>query len=334
MARVLVIGGTLFIGRALVEKLLERGDDVVIMHRGSGTPWGTRTGEIQCDRNDIAAVQTALRGTAFELVFDNVYDFQRGTSADMVSAAAVAAAASGKLRRYVFTSTVAVFGEGGGAASGGGKAFDEDSPLVGSHFPNPYSVQKADSERALFALHKSQGVPVTTVRPTFIYGPNNPVDREAFFWDRIVAGRPVIVPGDGSRTMQWVHVQDVVRGALRAGDEPRALGKAHHLANDPPITQREYVLALGKAAGRQPEVVPVPREELLRLGGQLAAPPMYFGAYLDLPPIPVRSERTRSELGLELTPFDAGLRETFRWYQQQQRAKPDFSWEDSILRTR
>ena len=42
MARALVIGGTLFIGRALVDKLLERGDDVVIMHRGRGTPFGAR----------------------------------------------------------------------------------------------------------------------------------------------------------------------------------------------------------------------------------------------------------------------------------------------------
>ena len=62
MARALVIGGTLFMGRALVDQLLERGDDVVIMHRGRGTPFGSRVGEIQCDRNDTAAVR-ALAGT-------------------------------------------------------------------------------------------------------------------------------------------------------------------------------------------------------------------------------------------------------------------------------
>lgn len=331
MAQVLVIGGTLFIGRALVELLLERGDEVVIMHRGTGTPFGKRTGEIRCDRNDVAAVQSALRGTAFDLVFDNVYDFERGTGADAVSAAAVAAA-TGRLRRYVFTSTVAVFGEGGSFGAGG--EFDEDSPTVPSGFPNPYSAQKAESERVLFALHKSRGIKVTVVRPTFIYGPNNPVDREAFFWDRITVGRPIIVPDDGSRVMQFVHVQDVARGAMRAADEDKAIGRAHHLANYPPITQRDFVLALGKAAGRQPEIVPIPREILLRRGGQLAAPPCYFGVYLDLPPIPVRTERTRRDLGLELTPFDAGLRETFRWYQQQQRPRPDFAWEDKVLRER
>ena len=61
MARALVIGGTLFLGRALVDQL-ERGDDVVIMHRGRGTPFGQRVGEIICDRNDTAAVRAALDG--------------------------------------------------------------------------------------------------------------------------------------------------------------------------------------------------------------------------------------------------------------------------------
>src|SRR6187200_3418204 len=104
MARALVIGGTLFIGRALVEQLLARGDDVVIMHRGKGHPFGPRVSEIQCDRNDIAAVRRALTGTQFDVVYDNVYDWQHGTSAEQVTAAVTAVADS--VRRYVFTSSV------------------------------------------------------------------------------------------------------------------------------------------------------------------------------------------------------------------------------------
>jgi len=84
MARALVIGGTLFIGRALVDQLLERGDDVTIMHRGSGTPFGDRVGEVRCDRNDMAAVRAALGTERFDVVYDNVYDWQRGTTADQV----------------------------------------------------------------------------------------------------------------------------------------------------------------------------------------------------------------------------------------------------------
>jgi len=322
MARALVIGGTLFIGRALVDQLLARGDDVVVMHRGTGTPFGPRVGEIQCDRNDAIAVRAALNGSTFDVVYDNVYDWQRGTSADQVSAAA-AAASSEHLRRYVFTSSVAVYGEGG--------EYDEEASLVPSDYPNPYSAQKAESERALFEAHRRNGLPVTTLRPTFIYGPHNPFDREAFFWDRLLAGRPIMVPEDGSRTMQWVHVRDVARAAVLAVDDGHAIGRAYNLASYPPITQLEYVQLLAHIAGKQANVVHIPREAIQRFGGQLFFSPYYFGVYLDIPSITVRSDRARSELGLQLTPLEDGLRETYRWYQQQARPQPDFSWEDHLL---
>ena len=321
MARVLVIGGTLFIGRALVEQLLERGDEVVIMHRGTGTPFGGRVGEIQCDRNDVAAVRAALAGRAFDVVYDNVYDWQRGTTADQVIAAAEAVADG--LRRYVFTSSVAVYPSG--------REYGESSPLVASDSPSVYGAQKADSERALFELQQRNGIPVTTLRPAFIYGPHNPFEREAFFWDRLLAGRPVVVPGDGLRTMQWVHVRDVARAAVLAADKDVAVGHAYNLASYPAITQIDFVRLLAMIAGRPANIVQVPREQIEGLGGQLFAPPLYFGVFLDIPPITVRVDRVRAELGLNLTPLEDGLRDTFGWYQQRRRPQPDFSWEDRLL---
>lgn len=323
MARALVIGGTLFIGRALVEQLLERGDDVVIMHRGRGTPFGSRVDEIQCDRNDIEAVRAALEGKRFDVVFDNVYDWQRGTTAEQVSATARAAAKG--LRRYVFMSSVAVYHPGG--------EYTEDVELVPSDFPNSYGAHKADSERALFALGREQSIPVTTLRPAFVYGQYNAIEREAFFWDRLLARRPIIIPEDGEALMQWVYSQDVARAAVLAAETEVAIGHAHNVANYPPITQVDFVRLLASVAGTTADLVHVPRERLQRLGGGLLAPPYYFGTYLDVPPITVRADRIRSELGLELTPLETGLRETFGWYEQQQRPRPDFSWEDKVIAT-
>lgn len=326
MARVLVIGGNLFIGRALVERLLDRSDQVVVMHRGKGTPFGDRVGEIQCDRNDVSAVNAALSGSTFDVVFDNVYDWQHGTTADQVSAAAVAAAAAGTLRRYVFTSSIAVYPPGG--------EYDEDASLVPGDVPNPYSAQKAESERALFELHHRRGIPVTTLRPAFIYGPNNPFDREAFFWDRIHADRPIVVPDDGQRSMQWVDVRDVAAAAVKAAGENRAVGRAYNLAGYPPVSQLDYIRLLARVADRPANVVRVPRVDIERRGGQLFATPLYFGVFLDIPPIVVRSDRAHSELGISLRPLEDGLRETYEWYRQQPRPQPDFSWEDGLLSAR
>jgi nucleoside-diphosphate-sugar epimerase len=316
-----VIGGTLFIGRALVERLLERGDEITVMHRGSGTPHGDRVGEITCDRNDIGAVRAALAGRRFDVVYDNVYDWQRGTTADQVSAAAVAVAKG--LQRYVFTSSVAVYPPGG--------EYDEDAALVPGDSPNAYARQKAESERLLFKLRQRNGIPVVTLRPAFIYGPNNPFERETFFWDRLLAGRPVVIPDDGLRTMQWVHVRDVARAAMLAANADVAVGRAYNLASYPAVTQNAFVEMLARIANRPANLVHVPRAHIERHGGQLFAPPYYFGAYLDIPPITVRTERVRSDLGLELTPLEEGLRETYRWYRRQQRPQPDFSWEDRLL---
>jgi nucleoside-diphosphate-sugar epimerase len=324
MARALVIGGTLFMGRALVDQLLERGDDVVIMHRGLGTPFGQRVGEIRCDRNDTAVVRAALDGTRFDVVYDNVFDWQRGTTAEQVVASATAAAKG--LRRYVFTSSVAVYHPGG--------EYPEDVELVPSDWPNAYGARKADSERALFALGRTQGVPVSTLRPAFVYGEHNPFEREAFFWDRLLAGRPIVIPGDGRATLQWVYSRDVARAAILASEKDVAIGHAYNLASYPPITQVDFVRLLARIAGTDADLVHVPRERIQALGGGLLAPPYYFGVYLDVPPITVRPDRVRAELGLELTPMEDGLRQTFRWYEQQQRPRPDFSWEDEVLRER
>ena len=71
-----------------------------------------RVDEIQCDRNDIAAVGAALDGALFDFIYDNVFDWSRGTSAEQVSAAATANVKG--LRRYVFTSSVAAYDPGAG----------------------------------------------------------------------------------------------------------------------------------------------------------------------------------------------------------------------------
>lgn len=318
--RALVIGGTQFMGRALVERLLARGDDVTILHRSRGTPFGERVTEIRCDRNDVAGVRAALAGRAFDAVFDNVYDWQRGTDAVQVGAAAEAVAPG--LSRYVFTSSIAVYAEG--------EELDEDSPLKPADSPDEYGRNKAESERTLFRLHRDHGLPVTTLRPVFVYGPGNVFDREAFFWDRILAGRPILVPGDGSRRMQWVHADDVAAAALMAVQNDGADGRAYNVAGEP-ITQVAFVRALARAAGREATLVPVPRETLLAAGGGLMEPPLYFGAYLDVPPLTVRTERLRTELGVQPRPLDEGLRETFEWYQRQARPEPDFTWEDEML---
>ena len=76
----------------------------------------------------------------------------------------------------------------------------------------------------------------------------------------------------------------------------------------------EVVTTLARVAGKEPELVRVPREVIVRNGGNAMAEPMYFGQYYDLPPITEAISRVKRVLNLTLTPFATGLKETHRWY--------------------
>jgi len=321
--RVLVIGGTLFIGRCLVNELLKAGHQVFVLHRKPAHDLGKRVGNIMADRNDVEAVSRALSGHRFEVVFDNAYDWERGTTAAHVEAAARAAMHAG-LHRYVFMSSVAAYGDG--------LNHHEGDALVPDDYPDPYARNKATSERALFRLHQRSGLPVVTLRPPFVYGPGNPFYREAFFWDRLRDDRPIILPGDGRRLMQFVYVKDLVWACMRVLEAPAAVGHAFNIANPHPVTQAELLTALAEAAGKKVTAVRVPRDKIYQAGGRVMSPPYYFGAYFDLPPITMLVTKAQRVLGFKPTDFSTGLKETCRWYLRHwPRRTIDYSFEDRLL---
>src|SRR6185503_10232207 len=92
--RILVIGGTQFIGRLLVAELLKAGHGVTVLHRRAKHDLGKRVQNLVADRNDADSVRKALAFSNFQVVFDNVYDWERGTTAAQVEATAQAVMAS------------------------------------------------------------------------------------------------------------------------------------------------------------------------------------------------------------------------------------------------
>jgi len=319
--KVLVIGGTLFIGRRLVAELLKADHSVAILHRRTRHNFSKRVENMVADRNDASTVRRAIGERRFDVIFDNVYDWERGTTAAQVEA--TVHAMGNHLKRYVFMSSVAAYGDG--------LNHYEGDPLAPDNHPDSYVRNKAMTERALLRLHRKTGFPVVTFRPPFVYGQENPFYREAFFWDRFRAGRPIIIPGDGTRLMQFIHVKDLVNALVRSMDVDEAVGEAFNVANPKSLTQVEAVRELARAAGKKPQLVRVPRERIAAAGGNPMGDPMYFGQYLDLPPITENVSKLQRVLGVRLTALETGLRETYRWYLRQPRRKSDFQFEDRLI---
>ncbi len=305
-----------------MSELVKAGHEVWVLHRKPGHELGKRVNSIQADRNDPESMRRALAGMRFDVVFDNVYDWERGTTAAHVEASA--RACGNGLQRYIFMSSVAAYGDG--------LNHHEGDALAPDDHPDSYIRNKAMSERALFRLHQRNGFPVVTIRPPFIYGPGNPYYREAFFWDRMRESRSVVLPGDGRRLMQFVYIKDLVTACLRAMDEPNALGHAFNVANSRAITQAEAVQAFADAAGKKATVVRVPRERIYTMGGHPMGPNLYFGFYFDVPPITQIVTKAQRVLSFKATDLLTGLKETYRWYvRHQQRRELDYTFEDRVM---
>jgi 2'-hydroxyisoflavone reductase len=320
--KVLVIGGTLFIGRRLVDELLKGGHEVSVLHRKPRHDLGRRVENIMADRNDPDSVREALNTRRFEVVFDNVYDWEHGTTAAQVEA--TVRACGDRLSRYIFLSSVAAYGDG--------LNHKESDPLAPDYHSDPYVRHKATTERMLFRMHAQTGFPVVTFRPTFVYGPGNPFYREQFFWDRLRAGRPIIIPGDGHRLMQFTYVSDLVQAMVRSMIEPRAEGEAFNIADAKPLTQVEVVEKLARAANTEATMVRIPRDAIAQGGGNVMDEPYYFGEYFDLPPITENIGKVTRMLKMKLTPFEIGLKETYRWYARNHKARTaGFDFDDRLM---
>ena len=321
--RVVVIGGTRFIGRHTVPALLDRGHDVTVFHRGTTpSPFGNRVGELLGDRLDRTSVERALRGERFDAVVDITYAWDARTGAKEIGY--VADALDGAAKRYVYLSSVSVYGDGP-------MPLREDGPRDATL--GAYSEDKIAAEDYLFDAHRHGRFDVAIVRPPFVYGPWNNIPREAWFWDRILAGRPVIVPDDGQTRFQWAAAKDVAWALATCVEHPAATGQAFNIADAEPLTHAAFIDRLAEVAGRPVEKVPVPRKRLHALGGGSLGPGMYFGATLDAEvDFSVSIEKARRLLGFEPTDPREGLAETFAWYLANDRGRsPKFTFDKEVL---
>lgn len=318
---ILVIGGTQFMGREAVRRLVARGHDVSVLHRRDRHDLDPSVRNLQADRADIPEVERILRDHAFDAVIDVAYDWEKGTPAEQVEA--VARAAAGRVQRYVFMSSVAAYGIGVDHLEG--------DALAPPEVPVPYVQHKAQAERALFRLHAEAALPVVTIRPPFVHGPRQPFYREAFFWDRLRDGRTIVLPDGGDTPMQWAFVDDVAEACVRAIEVPEAVGEAFNVGHPGSLSQRAFVEALARVAGATPALAALPREVIWAEGGHQFVGNLYFGEYLDLPPLTAVVEKVTRVLGVTPTPLEDALHRSYAWYLAQPRRPVDYAFEDRVL---
>ncbi len=195
--RILVLGGTRFAGRAIVDAALGRGDTVTLFNRGQSNP-GLYPG-VEAVTGDRTAGLSGLDGRDFDAVIDVAcYD----PAVARLSARALA----GRCGRYVFVSTVSVY-----ADQSTTQAQLEDAPLaplktgVADPLEN-YGANKALSEAVITEVFGDRAL---IGRPGLISGPHDPTDRFPYWPRRIAARGRVLAPGDPADLTQVIDVRDL-----------------------------------------------------------------------------------------------------------------------------
>jgi nucleoside-diphosphate-sugar epimerase len=314
--RVLVVGGTEFISLHLVRALQRDGHHVAVLNRGrqpERLPAGVE--RFTADRKDAAALRAALGGQRFDGVVDVAY---APTTGEDVEALLAAPAATGHV---IFVSTCRVYDHTRPIP------YDEDTPR--NLYWGEYAKNKIAGEDVLLARHRAQGLPVTLVRPTHVYGPLNTRNNETFFFDRLSRDRPVLVPDGGGWLRQFGHVADLADAIAAMLGHPKAAGRAYNVMGEESITQVGFVELIAEVMKRPLRLVHAPTPA--------GDKPVPFGQNLVYDCHAVHTTtRVRTELGLRPRyTLDAGLAETLAWYRREglDRRDVDFSAEDARLRS-
>jgi len=194
MKRVLVLGGTRFLGRAVVEAALARGHEVTLFNRGQTNPDLFPTAEKV--RGDRDGDMSALDGRSWDVVVDVAAYFPRTVELAVRQLAHV--------QRYIFVSSISVY------ADQSVPQF-EDSALEQLVDPDDttddsYGARKAACEAV---VQEAFGERATIVRPGLIVGPHDPTDRFSYWPKRIAAGGRVLAPGDPGDAVQFIDVRDL-----------------------------------------------------------------------------------------------------------------------------
>jgi nucleoside-diphosphate-sugar epimerase len=317
--RFLVTGATGKVGNAVARRLADRGDQVVALVRNAAKARELLPAGVELASGDVTDLDSVRRATdgvdgvfncmgLFEQWFpdDGVFERVNADGARNV----IAAAHQAGVKRAVHTSTFDVFDAGPG---------ETVSEAAVADYPKGTAYERSKQHAEEMVLEEaSRGIEVVIVNPSSVYGPGpwQATGLDRAIRDAIRRRLPAVPPGG----MTFVHVDDVAEGHLSAFEHGKP-GERYLLA-DGYGTMREMLSVAVDEAGRGwvPPTLPVPVARGLATAGEalsrvIRRAPLLGAGQLHFLLWEARADsaKARSELGVEFTPWQEGIRGTVRW---------------------
>ena len=299
--RVLFIGGSGVISSACAREAVTAGIDLYVLNRGQNTtrPLPDGVAELRADVRNPEAVRDAIGG----LDFDSVVDWVAFTAEHVRSDIDVF---RGRTGQYVFISSASAY-----QTPPARLPVTESTPLRNPFWQ--YSRDKIACEDLLVREYRENNFPATIVRPSHTYDATKTVLSGG--WTalaRMLAGKPVIVHGDGTSLWTVTHNTDFARGFVPLLAHPRTLGEAFQITSDDVLTWDQIAHALAAALGVTARLVHVPSDAIA------AADPGWGAGLLGdkAHSMVFDNSKLRSVVPgwRAVIPFERGAREIADWY--------------------
>lgn len=336
--RVLVIGGTRFIGRSLVCELVDAGHEVAIVHRGSSEPDDLpEVRHIHVDRDEIASMRREIDDFDPDVVCDNIAAFGRHATTTVEALGD---------RRYVVVSSMDVYRAYGSLLDQGVRRpesrpatpldprhagrmtdpvpVDETSPVREQRYPYRGQIEGMDDYDKLDVedVYLERGA--TILRLPMVYGPRDGQRREEFVLRRVRAGRDRIPVGAGTWLGTKGYVDDVARGIRLAIETGDLAGEILNLGESRTYPMGMWTQMILDAAGATAELVRVADDALPADLAMTGTIPQH---------LLVDSSKARGLLGWTDTPAAEALRSSVSWHLDHPppEASDDFTADDEAL---
>jgi 2'-hydroxyisoflavone reductase len=313
--RILVLGGTGFIGPHQVRYALARGHELTLFNRGRRPQeWPSPVEQLVGDRN--TGDLKALEGREWDVCIDNptTLPFWVRDAGQVLK---------GRVRQYVFISTLSVYaGEKDPgqdetaplAVYKGRDAMKETLETLRKDVEALYGPLKARSEKE---AEKWFPGATTIVRPGLIVGPGDESDRFTYWPVRIDRGGEVLAPGDGKDPVQIVDARDLAEWTIRLV-EARTLGVFNAMGPDREMSMRAMLEGTRDAVGSKATLTWVPADFLEQ---QKVSPwgdmPAWVPGTGDTAGFGLRSNRRAVAAGLTFRPLATTAKETLAWWKEQ-----------------
>ena len=325
--RLLVIGGSQFVGRHLVETAAARGDRITVFNRGQTDALWPAGVEVR--RGDRKADLSALAEGEWDAVVDTCGYLPRDV-------ARTVECLHGRVGRYVFISSVSVYADFTRANDEGsalGRIDDADTELVDGR---TYGPLKALCEQVVAARFGERAL---LIRPGLIVGPHDPTQRFTYWPARVAlagVGERVLAPGAADAAVQFIDVRDVATFVLRASDDARS-GRFNLVSAPRALTMGAVLEACAVAAGTRPRWQWTNATDVERCGLKAWSDlPLWLPAHGDHAAFALTDTRAATAAGLTLRPLAQTVADTLAWYRslpldQQAFTKAGMSSEREVL---